>query len=76
MTSTIIWDEIRSVLNLLIGELDDLDARLLTAINDAAVARDQVTVDRLKVIRAGMLDLFDRAEPLRDNARRYRQVAS
>lgn len=76
MTSTTTWDEIRSVLNLLIGELDTLDARLLTAINDAAVRRDQQTVDRLKVLRAGVLDLLDRAEPLRDNARRYRQVAA
>ena len=76
MTSTTTWDEIRSVLNLLIGELDELDARLLAATNDAAVRRDQQTVDRLKVLRAGVLDLLDRAEPLRDNARRYRQVAA
>ena len=49
------WDEARSVLNLLIGELDTLDARLLTAINDAAVRHDQQTVDRLKVTRAQVI---------------------
>lgn len=65
------WDEARSVLNLLIGELDTLDARLLTAINDAAVRRDQRTVDRLKVFRAQVIGLITKCESLRDEARRY-----
>lgn len=65
------WDEARSVLNLLIGELDTLDARLLTAINDAAVRRDQQTVDRLKVFRAQAIGLITKCESLRDEARRY-----
>ena len=65
------WDEARSVLNLLIGELDTLDARLLTAINDAAVRRDHRTVDRLKVFRAQVIGLITKCESLRDEDRRY-----
>jgi len=68
------WDEARSVLNLLIGELDTLDARLLTAINDAAARRDQQTVDQLKVFRAQVIGLITKCEPLRNEARRYTVV--
>ena len=68
------WDEARSVLNLLIGELDTLDARLLTAINEAAVRHDQQTVDRLKVFRAQVIGLITRCESLRNEARRYGAV--
>lgn len=65
------WDEARSVLNLLIGELDTLDSRLLTAINDTAVRDDQSSVDRLKVFRAQVIGLITKCESMRNEARRY-----